>query len=59
MLDSEGIGCNLQHYNPVIDLKVARSLKPQLIFGGIAAPTYDKVQVKLVEECMSIEGDNL
>lgn len=39
--ESEGLGCNLQHYNPIIDIKVASDfeiptewvLKAQLVFG--------------------------
>ncbi|KAF2104496.1 nitroreductase family protein [Rhizodiscina lignyota] len=41
-LEAEGLGANLQHYNPVIDLKASTewkipvewSLKAQLVFGG-------------------------
>jgi len=43
-LEAEGFGANLQHYNPLVDLKVsakwnvpkAWSLKAQLVFGGRA-----------------------
>ncbi|KAK3117866.1 putative nitroreductase [Teratosphaeriaceae sp. CCFEE 6253] len=43
-LEAEGFGCNLQHYNPIADQKVAAewkiplewSLKAQLVFGGLA-----------------------
>ncbi|KAL5598991.1 hypothetical protein BROUX41_003690 [Berkeleyomyces rouxiae] len=49
-LEAEGLGANLQHYNPLIDAKVAAewkipeswSLDAQLVFGGIAAETYPK-----------------
>jgi len=41
-LEAEGLGANLQHYNPVIDAKVAEAwnlpeswrLQAQLVFGG-------------------------
>lgn len=40
-LETEGLGCNLQHYNPLIDVRIATefdvpstwSLKAQLVFG--------------------------
>jgi predicted oxidoreductase (fatty acid repression mutant protein) len=46
-LEAEGFGANLQHYNPIIDGKVAErwnipttwSLKSQLVFGGRAGPS--------------------
>ncbi|KAL2888191.1 putative nitroreductase HBN1 [Ceratocystis lukuohia] len=49
-LEAEGLGANLQHYNPVIDAQVASewkipenwTLDAQLVFGGIAAETYPK-----------------
>ena len=39
--EAEGLGCNLQHYNPLIDIKLASmfdvpvtwNLKAQLVFG--------------------------
>lgn len=45
-LDAEGFGCNLQHYNPLIDEKVARQwgtptewqLRAQLVFGTPTGP---------------------
>jgi predicted oxidoreductase (fatty acid repression mutant protein) len=41
-LDAEGLGANLQHYNPLVDAKVAEEwnvpatwkLSAQLVFGG-------------------------
>jgi len=41
-LEAEGLGCNLQHYNPLPDQKASAiwnvplewSLKAQLVFGG-------------------------
>lgn len=49
-LASENVGANLQHYNPVIDAKVASTwgipanwqLRAQLVFGGIEAPAGEK-----------------
>ncbi|MDR2975955.1 MAG: nitroreductase family protein [Streptococcaceae bacterium] len=49
-LTEEGIGANLQHYNPVIDADVAKAfdipanwkLRGQLVFGSIEAPAADK-----------------
>ena len=46
-LEAEGAGANLQHYNPIIDSKVAArwniseewSLKAHLVFGGITGPS--------------------
>ena len=43
-LEAEGLGCNLQHYNPLIDEKVKAEwgideeweLSSQLVFGGKA-----------------------
>lgn len=40
-LEAEGLGCNLQHYNPLIDLRVQTewnvpatwNMKSQLVFG--------------------------
>lgn len=42
MLEAEGLGANLQHYNPLVDAKVAEEwnlpltwkLSAQLVFGG-------------------------
>lgn len=41
-LEAEGLGANLQHYNPIIDAKVARewnvpeswALRAQMVIGG-------------------------
>ncbi|KAM5356404.1 hypothetical protein ACJ41O_003050 [Fusarium nematophilum] len=60
-LEAEGLGANLQHYNPIIDDKVAETwklpaswqLNAQLVFGGKAgeagekdfAPLEDRVKV--------------
>ncbi len=49
-LRAMGLGANLQHYNPVIDQKVAETwnipsnwkLKAQMVFGNINSPAGDK-----------------
>ena len=49
-LEAEGLGANLQHYNPLIDKKVAAEweipedweLSSQLVFGGVGAPAGEK-----------------
>ena len=49
-LELEGLGANLQHYNPLIDSKVAEQwnvpkgwqLSSQLVFGAPAAPAGEK-----------------
>ncbi|KAI0539917.1 nitroreductase [Xylaria digitata] len=45
-LAAEGLGCNLQHYNPMVDVQVSQqwnipatwSLKAQMVFGAPAGP---------------------
>lgn len=62
-LASVNVGANLQHYNPVIDKKVAStwnvdpnwSLVAQMVFGGIEAPAGDK-EFKPVEERLKVFG---
>jgi uncharacterized protein len=62
-LEQEGLGANLQHYNPLIDEKVANtwgipvkwSLKAQLVFGTPAGDTYEK-SFKPVEERLFVYG---
>lgn len=62
-LEAEGLGCNLQHYNPLADQKASEtwgipsewSLKAQLVFGnpvdaerkGLAEKTSNPVEEKL------------
>jgi predicted oxidoreductase (fatty acid repression mutant protein) len=49
-LEAEGLGCNLQHYNPLIDAKVAEKwgidsdweLNAQLVFGTPAGKAGEK-----------------
>ncbi|MGE6245255.1 nitroreductase family protein [Psychrobacter proteolyticus] len=62
-LASIEVGANLQHYNPVIDQKVASTwnidqdweLMAQMVFGGIEQPAGDK-EFKPVEERMKVFG---
>ena len=62
-LASIDVGANLQHYNPVIDQKVASTwnidadweLKAQMVFGKIEQPAGDK-EFKPVEERMKVFG---
>ncbi|MBP3945213.1 nitroreductase family protein [Psychrobacter sp. K31L] len=62
-LASLDIGANLQHYNPVIDQKVAEEwsiaedweLNAQMVFGAIEQPAGDKA-FKSVEERMKVFG---
>ncbi len=62
-LASLDIGANLQHYNPIIDKKVADTwnidehweLNAQMVFGGIVQPAGDK-EFKPAEERMQVFG---
>ncbi|MGO2386387.1 MAG: nitroreductase family protein [Psychrobacter sp.] len=62
-LTSIDVGANLQHYNPVIDQKVASAwdidkdwtLNAQLVFGAIEQPAGEKA-FKPVEERMKVFG---
>ncbi len=62
-LASLDIGANLQHYNPIIDKKVADTwnidehweLNAQMVFGAIEQPAGDK-EFKPVEERMKVFG---
>lgn len=62
-LASIEVGANLQHYNPVIDQKVASTwnidadweLKAQLVFGKIEQPAGDKA-FKPVDERLKVFG---
>ncbi|KIH88614.1 hypothetical protein SPBR_07865 [Sporothrix brasiliensis 5110] len=56
-LESEGLGANLQHYNPIVDEKVAETwkipatwkLNAQLVFGGRAGEAGPKDYLPLEE----------
>ncbi|PNY24447.1 nitroreductase HBN1 [Tolypocladium capitatum] len=62
-LELEGLGANLQHYNPLIDAKVAESwalpkswkLNAQLVFGGRAGEPGEK-DFKPLEERVKVFG---
>ena len=62
-LEVEGLGCNLQHYNPLIDEQVAAEwkvpatwkLNAQLVFGGKAGEAGDK-EFKPIEERVKVFG---
>ncbi|RHZ57673.1 uncharacterized protein CDV56_104573 [Aspergillus thermomutatus] len=51
LLEAEGLGCNLQHYSPMLDARVAEqwevpanwSLKAQLVFGKPVGPPGEKI----------------
>jgi predicted oxidoreductase (fatty acid repression mutant protein) len=64
-LEGEGFGANLQHYNPIIDAKVAAkwninpewSLKAQLVFGGkTSGPAGDPKKQTPLEERLFVHG---
>jgi predicted oxidoreductase (fatty acid repression mutant protein) len=56
-LEAEGLGCNIQHYNPLIDERVAKEwnvpkdwvLNAQLVFGTPAGGPGEKTFVDLGE----------
>lgn len=56
-LEAEGLGANLQHYNPLVDQKAAEiwnvpmewQMKAQLVFGGIEPDAKDKLPTKSEE----------
>ena len=62
-LASIDVGANLQHYNPIIDKKVAEEwnidehweMNAQLVFGAIEQPAGDK-EFKPLEERMKVFG---
>lgn len=59
-LEAEGLGANIQHYNPIIDVRVAEQwkipsewkLQAQIVFGGKAGPVAmpDKTFLPLEEK---------
>lgn len=63
-LSAEGLGCNLQHYNPLIDGRVADEWKvpltwkltSQLVFGNKAGPDAQAKEKKPVENKLFIHG---
>lgn len=63
-LEAEGMGANLQHYNPIIDKRVAAEwnipatwqLNAQLVFGGRTSETYPKESKPVEETVMSFRS---
>jgi predicted oxidoreductase (fatty acid repression mutant protein) len=63
-LEAEGLGCNLQHYNPLIDAKVAEKwgvdsdweLNAQLVFGKPEGKAGEK-QFQSLESRVKVFGD--
>ena len=64
LLEAEGLGVNLQHYNPLIDTRLESmygvpptwSLKSQMVFGKPTGQPGQKV-VKGVEERVKFFGE--
>lgn len=62
-LESEGLGANIQHYNPLVDEKVAATwkvpatwkLNAQLVFGGRAGEPSPK-EFLAIEERYKVFG---
>ncbi|CAK7274963.1 type II nitroreductase [Sporothrix epigloea] len=62
-LEAEGLGANLQHYNPIVDDKVAAAwnvpstwkLNAQLVFGGRAGEVGPKEQIP-IEDRLKVYG---
>lgn len=62
-LEAEGLGANLQHYNPLIDAKVAEEwkvpsdwvLNAQLVFGTPVGGAGDKT-FKPIEDRLKVYG---
>ena len=62
-LEDEGLGVNLQHYNPLIDTRLETQyevpdtwrLKAQMVFGTPAGPPKEKT-FKPIEERMKVFG---
>ncbi|KAJ5469639.1 hypothetical protein N7539_009257 [Penicillium diatomitis] len=63
LLEAEGLGCNLQHYNPMIDARVSQEwkiplewrLKAQLVFGKPTGPPREK-KFEPLEKRMFVHG---
>lgn len=64
MLAAEGLGCNLQHYNPMVDARAVQEwnipatwlLKAQLVFGTPAGPPIQDKKFEAVEKRMFSYG---
>jgi predicted oxidoreductase (fatty acid repression mutant protein) len=63
-LEIEGLGANLQHYNPLVDVKVAEQWKlpatwkltAQLVFGGKAVAEAGEKTFLPLEEKFKVFG---
>lgn len=63
-LELEGLGANLQHYNPLIDAGVAEAwqvpaswrLRAQLVFGGRSAGLPRQKSFRPIEEKLRVFG---
>ncbi|KAL8681572.1 MAG: hypothetical protein Q9186_002312 [Xanthomendoza sp. 1 TL-2023] len=64
-LEAEGLGVNLQHYNPLIDVRLETefkvpptwNLKAQMVFGKpTSGPAFQNKEFKPVEERMKVFG---
>lgn len=63
-LEAEGLGANLQHYNPLIDSKVSEAwktpsnwhLNAQLVFGRRTSEPGEKTQLLPIEERVKVFG---
>jgi predicted oxidoreductase (fatty acid repression mutant protein) len=61
-LEAEGLGANLQHYNPIIDPKVAEAfgvpegwkMRAQLVFGAAEGGVPEAKEKKPLEETMKV-----
>lgn len=64
MLTAEGLGVNLQHYNPMVDTAVAKqwsipedwNLKAQMVFGKPAGPRLTTKEYEPAEDRMMVFG---
>lgn len=63
-LEAEGLGCNLQHYQPSItpyvnktyDVPATWSLKSQMVFGKPSAPLPDAKPKTHLEQALRVYG---
>ncbi|KAL8955270.1 MAG: hypothetical protein Q9183_006715 [Haloplaca sp. 2 TL-2023] len=64
-LEAEGLGVNLQHYNPLIDVRLATEyklpttwdLKAQMVFGKpTSGPAVENKEFLPIEERMKVHG---
>lgn len=63
-LEAEGFGANLQHYNPVVDIKTKEkwginmewALRSQLVFGGVEGDWPEAKPKKDIKETVKFFG---